>query len=76
MINAQTFYTPQGKCTEQVLCNCMAKLKHHQFSNVFADFAGMPKELLLEAVKILEQQRKAKLFKGTSADDIGIKFFA
>lgn len=40
------------------------------------DFEGMPKELLLEAVKILEQQRKAKLFKGTSADDIGIKFFA
>ena len=54
----------------------MATFKHHQFSHVFADFAGMPKELLLEAVKILEQQRKAKLFKGTSADDIGIKFFA
>lgn len=44
--------------------------------SVGTDFAGMPKELLLEAVKILEQQRKAKLFKGTSADDIGIKFFA
>ena len=41
-----------------------------------ADFEGMPKELLLEAAKILEQQKKAKLFKGTSADDIGIKFFA
>ena len=48
----------------------------HQASYVFADFARMPKELLMEAVKILEQQRKAKLFKGTSADDIGIKFFA
>jgi hypothetical protein len=47
-----------------------------QASYVFADFARMPKELLMEAVKILEQQRKAKLFKGTSADDIGIKFFA
>ncbi len=42
----------------------------------YADFEGMPKELLLEAAKLLEQQRKAKLFKGTSADDIGIKFFA
>ncbi len=48
----------------------------HRLLRVFADFAGMPKELLLETVKILEQQRKAKLFKGTSADDIGIKFFA
>ena len=36
----------------------------------------MPKELLLEAVRALEQQRKAKLFKGNAADDIGIKFFA
>lgn len=43
---------------------------------MLADFAGMPKELLLEAARVLEQRRKAKLFKGTSADDIGIKFFA
>lgn len=41
-----------------------------------SDFEGMPKELLLESVRILEQQRKAKLFKGNSADDIGVKFFA
>ena len=40
------------------------------------DFEGMPKELLLESVRILEQQRKAKLFKGNSADDLGVKFFA
>lgn len=40
------------------------------------DFEGLPPELVLEAVKILELQRKAKLFKGTTSDDIGIKFFA
>ena len=36
----------------------------------------MAKEIIMEAVKILEQQRKAKRFKGTAADDLGIKFFA
>ena len=41
-----------------------------------AEFEGMAKEIIIEAVKILEQQRKAKLFKGTAADDLGIKFFA
>ncbi len=77
VINAQSFCKPLARgCTEQSLSSCMATIKHHQYSHVFADFAGMPKELLLEAVKMLEQQRKAKLFKGTSADDIGIKFFA
>lgn len=40
------------------------------------EFEGMAKEIIVEAVKILEQQRKAKLFKGTAADDLGIKFFA
>ena len=44
--------------------------------SAFAEFEGMPKEIIIEAVKILEQQRKAKLFKGTAADDLGIKFFA
>lgn len=43
---------------------------------MFAELEGLPRELILEAVKVLEVQHKAKLFKGTSADDIGIKFFA
>lgn len=43
---------------------------------LYVDLEGLPRELILEAVKILETQRKAKLFKGSSADDVGIKFFA
>ena len=71
---------PEAVTTPGKLCTAISLKMHgtslHRLLRVFADFAGMPKELLLEAVKILEQQRKAKLFKGTSADDIGIKFFA
>lgn len=72
----QGFYEPLGEVVQSnhspVTWQHSSTIKFY----MFADFAGMPKELLLEAVKILEQQRKAKLFKGSSADDIGIKFFA
>ncbi|KAK9819764.1 hypothetical protein WJX72_002089 [[Myrmecia] bisecta] len=37
---------------------------------------GLPHELLIQALRLLEARGKAKLFKGTSADDEGVKFFA
>ena len=54
----------------------MLKTADKQVACALAEFEGMPKEIVLEAIKILEQQRKAKLFKGTAADDLGVKFFA
>ena len=39
-----------------------------------AEFAGLPRELLLLAVRALEAQGKAKLFKGAASDDEGVKF--
>ena len=40
------------------------------------ELAGAHRELLLRALRVLEGQGKARLFKGTSADDEGVKFSA
>lgn len=39
------------------------------------ELEGLPKELIVEAVKQLEGRGVAKLFTGSSSDDLGIKFF-
>ncbi|KAL4859553.1 Vacuolar protein sorting-associated protein 25 [Chlorella vulgaris] len=39
------------------------------------EMEGLHREVLVRAVKLLEQQGKAKLFKGEAGDDEGIKFF-
>lgn len=37
--------------------------------------AHAPLQVLVRAIKVLEGQGKAKLFKGAAGDDEGIKFF-
>ena len=39
------------------------------------ELEGLHREVLVRAVKLLEQQGKAKLFKGAAGDDEGVKFF-
>lgn len=40
------------------------------------ELAGIDRGVLLRALKLLEQKGKAAIFKGTSADDEGVKFSA
>ncbi|KAG6540906.1 hypothetical protein Mapa_017700 [Marchantia paleacea] len=40
------------------------------------DIAGIDRTVLIKALKVLEQRGKAAMFKGTSADDEGVKFSA
>lgn len=40
------------------------------------ELEGLHREVLVRAVRHLEQQDRAKLFKGAAGDDEGIKFFA
>ena len=40
------------------------------------ELEGLHREVLVRAVKHLEQQGRAKLFKGAAGDDEGVKFFA
>lgn len=39
------------------------------------ELEGLHREVLVRAVRHLEQQGKAKLFKGALGDDEGVKFF-
>lgn len=39
------------------------------------ELEGLHREVLVRAVKLLEQQGKAKLFKEAAGDDEGVKFF-
>jgi len=39
------------------------------------ELEGLHREVLVRAVKHLEQQGKAKMFKGALGDDEGVKFF-
>ncbi|KAK9785780.1 hypothetical protein WJX73_007654 [Symbiochloris irregularis] len=39
------------------------------------ELAGMPRAVLMEALKVLERRGKARIFKGAAADDDGVKFF-
>lgn len=39
------------------------------------ELEGLHREVLVRAVRHLEQQGRAKLFKGTTGDDEGVKFF-
>ncbi|KAJ7296537.1 hypothetical protein O6H91_Y117300 [Diphasiastrum complanatum] len=38
------------------------------------ELAGIDRVVLVKALKLLEQRGKAAIFKGTSADDEGVKF--
>ncbi|OAY82770.1 Vacuolar protein sorting-associated protein 25 [Ananas comosus] len=38
------------------------------------DLAGIDRGVLVRALKLLEQKGKVAIFKGTSADDEGVKF--
>ncbi|CAN6486685.1 unnamed protein product [Victoria cruziana] len=40
------------------------------------ELAGIDRTILMRALKLLEQKGKATIFKGTSADDEGVKFSA
>ncbi|KAK9819282.1 hypothetical protein WJX81_008499 [Elliptochloris bilobata] len=40
------------------------------------ELEGLPRELVIAALQELEARGKARLFKGSSADDEGVKFFA
>jgi ESCRT-II complex subunit VPS25 len=40
------------------------------------ELAGIDRGVLMRALKLLEQKGKAAIFKGTSADDEGVKFSA
>ena len=40
------------------------------------DLAGIDRGVLMRALRLLEQKGKAAIFKGTSADDEGVKFSA
>lgn len=46
------------------------------FSTHFAELAGIDRTVLMRALRLLEQKGKATIFKGTSADDEGVKFSA
>lgn len=39
------------------------------------ELEGVHREVLLRAIKLLDQQGRAKFFKGASADEEGVKFF-
>ncbi|GAB4817881.1 hypothetical protein N2152v2_004927 [Parachlorella kessleri] len=39
------------------------------------ELEGIHREVLLRALRLLEQQGKAKMFKGQSADEEGVKFY-
>lgn len=41
-----------------------------------AELQGLPRELLSAMIRMLEERGKAKVFKGTAQDDVGVKFFA
>lgn len=40
------------------------------------ELAGIDHTVLMRALRLLEQKGKAAIFKGTSADDEGVKFSA
>eukprot|EP00210_Caulerpa_lentillifera_P006672 g6375.t1 len=40
-----------------------------------SELEGLDRDIIIQAIERLEQKGKAKLFKGSSQDDIGIKFF-
>lgn len=40
------------------------------------ELQGVPRELLISALRLLENKGKARIFKGTSEDDDGVRFFA
>ena len=41
---------------------------------LFSELEGIDRTILMRALKLLENKGKLALFKGTSADDEGIKF--
>ncbi|RWW06676.1 hypothetical protein GW17_00029979 [Ensete ventricosum] len=49
---------------------------HDAFPSMLQELAGIDRGVLLRALKLLEQKGKAAIFKGTSADDEGVKFSA
>ncbi|THU58714.1 hypothetical protein C4D60_Mb03t17330 [Musa balbisiana] len=67
------FYRP-----ELILSFSVDKLTylHVAFPSMLQELAGIDRGVLLRALKLLEQKGKAAIFKGTSADDEGVKFSA
>ncbi|THU65071.1 hypothetical protein C4D60_Mb01t33270 [Musa balbisiana] len=46
----------------------------HATFSIIQELAGIDRGLLLRVLRLLEQKGKATIFKGTSADDDGVKF--
>lgn len=39
------------------------------------EFYGLADSILLRALRILEKEKKAQIFRGNDADSVGVKFF-
>ena len=49
-------------------------LPHLIYFFCITELAGIDRGVLMRALRLLEQKGKAAIFKGTSADDEGVKF--
>lgn len=58
-------------CIHNVLCILIEALF---FSLCTSELHGMDRTILMRALKLLEHKGKVAIFKGTSADDEGVKF--